>query len=345
MVEPQFFFSTIAQASAAVVGFIVAVAAALYTLERQRVERRTDDFRDSLTEFANRYGFAIETLAQMLANEGGDLTKEMKDVSKSREELRELAHEECDEYPITSLFLAHIVRIHGFLTRINPQYDYLLSSDELESLEESIDWYYDHFNQTDDTSEAFIEEATGEPYDEEQSLNEICLFGEPGRFRGFRPHQLKRWFERRQQIESDVLRPDTDGLGDDEWDPLQGDNFWTLKSLSEYLRSDFRDVKRKSHGTVLDYDPGIQPVVKVSSYLILTGVFLPTAFLFTAPVTLPNWAILLSQIVLLGTSLLLSLTLIELVLRSTNPSNQMGETDNLSRHSSFVVKWLPDLPY
>ena len=345
MIEPQFFFSTLAQASAAVVGFVVAVAAALYSLERQRVERRTDEYRDALTDFKNRYGFAIQTLTEILENEGGEITNEMVDVDKTPEDLEKLARSEVDDYPVTSLFLAHMSRILEILSQIEPRNDYVLSAQELEALEDSVNWFYEHFYQLDEISKELIKETTGEEYCGNRDINEIRIFNNSFPVPGMLPHELKRWFEERKQVQSEILRPKYHDNNEEENDLLTGDNFWTLKTLAEYLMYDLRKVSKESSGTVIRYNPGIKTVVKVSTYLILIGVFLPTTFLFSSPVTLPQWFIFSSQILLLVGSLLLSLALVELVLRSTEPWNEMGNTGDLSSYSSAVVNSLPDLPY
>ncbi|KPN31942.1 hypothetical protein SY89_02699 [Halolamina pelagica] len=352
MVAPQYFFSTLAQASAAIVGFVIAVAAALYSLERQRVERRTDEYREALTDFKNRYGFALMTLDSMLEGEGGDTTHEMTDdLSLNNDELEELVREEYDENPVTSLYLAHVRRVLGIFHQIGPENDYILSPDELEKLRQSVYWMYIQFNNIGDEPNSaikeFIKEATGKHYSEHDKSAGITLFGDYGDITGFGPFQLQEWFEERRAVESEVLRPtpDEDDVLDIRDEYITGDNFWSIKILSEYLHNDFQKVRREAVGTAIDYDSGIRPVVKVSSYLILVGVILPTTFLFSAPVTLPTWFILLSQVLLLLGTLALALTLVEFVFRSAEPTNQMGETENLSKFSSVVMEILPNLPF
>lgn len=350
MAAPQYFFSTLAQASAAIVGFVIAIAAALYSLERQRVERRTDEYRDALVEFKNRYGFALSTLDSMLEREGGKTTHEMTDdLSLDNDELEELVREEYDEKPVTSLYLAHVRRILGLFNRIGPENDYVLSLDELDALWESVYWMYIQFyNLGDEPNSAikeFIKETTGKHYSEHEESADITLFGDSGSVTGYSPFQLQKWFEERRTVESEVLRPtpDEDGVLDVRDEYITGDNFWTIKILSEYLHNDVQKVRREAFGTVIDYDSGIRPVVKVSAYLILLGVILPTMFLFSSPILIPPWLILASQVVLLLGTVVLSLTLVEFVLRSAEPNSQMGDKENLSQFSATVVWLLPNL--
>lgn len=353
MVEAHYFYSTLAQASAAIVGFIIAVAAALYSLERQRVERRTNEYRDALTELRNRYGFALMTLDSMLKSEGAETTPQMSDdLSLDSDELEDLVYEEYKHKPVTSLFLAHVQRILGIFNQIEPESDYTLSTSELDSLNRSVTWLYRHCYHLKDTPDStiqdFVEEVTGKPYSDQDDSATIQLFGDSEGVQGFHAFQLEKWFRERQAIDTEILRPnptdeETDEISDKN-DYLTGDNFWSLKTLSEYLMHDFRKVRREASGTVIDYESGIRPVVKISTYLILVGVILPTMFLFSSPVTLPLWLILMSQILLLTGVLILSLTLIDFVLRSVEPTNQMGDKENLSRLSSTVMNLLPDLP-
>jgi len=352
MVAPQYFFSTLAQASAAIVGFVIAIAAALYSLERQRVERRTDQYRDALDEFKNRYGFALSTLDSMLEGEGGNTTHEMTDnLRLDSDEVEKLVREEYDDNPMTSLYLAHVRRILGLFHRIGPENDYVLSLEELDALQESVYWMYSQFYNLGDEPNSvikeFIKEATGKPYSEHEKPGDIRLFGDTEDLKGFSPHLLQKWFEERRAIESEVLRPtpEEDLPRENRGIQITGDNFWSIKTLSEYLFNDFRKVRREAAGTSVDYESGIRPVVKVSTYLILVGVILPTMFLFSSPMALPTWLILPSQVLLLAGTVILTLTLVEFILVSAEPTNQMGDTDNLSKFSSTVVRVLPNFPF
>jgi hypothetical protein len=208
--------------------------------------------------------------------------------------------------------------------------------------------YLQFYNIGDEPNSAikeFIKEATGKYYSEHDKSADITLFGDSGDVTGFSPFQLQEWFEERRAVESEILRPtpDEEDVLDIRDEYITGDNFWSIKILSEYLHNDFQKVRREAVGTAIDYDSGIRPVLKVSSYLILVGVILPTTFLFSAPVTLPTWFIFASQVLLLLGTLALALTLVEFVLRSAEPTEQMGDTENLSRFSSKVVKILPKL--
>lgn len=244
MVEAHYFFSTLAQASAAIVGFVIAVAAALYSLERQRVERRTNEYRDALTEFRNRYGFAIMTLDSMLENEGGETTHQMTDdLSLDSDELEDSVCEEYEEKPVTSLFLAHIRRILGIFNRVGAENDYMLSARELDALKGSVTCLYRHCYQLGDTPDStikdFVEEVTGKPYSAHDDSVTLQLFGNFDGMQGFHASQLEDWFEERKRIDSEILRPNPfneeahDTLDNDDY--LTGENFWSLKTLSEYL--------------------------------------------------------------------------------------------------------------
>jgi hypothetical protein len=288
-------------------------------------------------------------LDSMLESKGGETTHQMTDdLSLDTDELEELVYKECNNKPVTSLFLVHVRRILGIFNRIAPENDHILSTTELESLEESVTWFYRRFHHLNDTPDStykkFINETTAKSYSEVDESSDIKIFD------GEEPimaiSRLQNWFEERRATEPEMLRPTPDeenllGIRDEY---VTGDNVWTLKILSEYLDRDLQRVLRESTGTVVAYESGIRPVLKVSTYLILVGVVLPTMFLFTAPVTLPQWSILVSQVLLLAGTIVLSLTLVEFVLRSTEPTRQMDDKKNMSRLSSTVVNLLPDFP-
>lgn len=346
MVDPQFFYSTLAQASAAVVGFVVAVGAALYSFERQRVEKRTGEYRDALLELRNRYEFALQTLANMLEGAGGETDEEMLDLNLTNDELRKMAYDKSESKPVTTLFLAHIQRMLLLLHKIQPENEYILTADELDNLQQSVGWYSDHFYKLDSTSREFIREVTGKSYDEFEYGSLAPLFREEDSIQGFSAFNLQGWFERRRQLDSEILRPEyrEKDSTDDREERLTGDNFWTLKSLVEYLVNDTQKASKKSHGSVIRYEPGINPVVRVSSYLIIVGVIVPTLFLVNSPISHPLWFILTSQIALLLATVTLSIVLIEMILRGAEPTNRMGDLDELSAYSSFIARNLPKFP-
>lgn len=243
--RPTPFFSTLAQASAGIIGFIIAIAAAIYSLERQRVERRTDDYREALTEFKNRYGFALVTLDSMLEGEGGETTHEMTDaLSLDNDEVEELVREEYDEKPATSLYLVHVRRVLGLFNQIRPENDYVLTSEELESIHQNIYFIYFQFynieHNPDYVIKELVKETTGKHYSEHEESADITLFDASGDITGFYPSQLQQWIEERRAVESEVLRPAT---GDEEFrdEYVTGDNFWTIKTLSELLYNDLQD--------------------------------------------------------------------------------------------------------
>jgi hypothetical protein len=352
MVAPQYFFSTLAQASAAIVGFVIAVAAALYSLERQRVERRTDEYREALTEFRNRYGFALMALDSLLEGEGGDTTNEMTDdLSLDNGELEELVREEYNEKPATSLYMAHVRRILGIFNRIAPANDSILSPDELAALQQSIHWMYIQFYNISGEPNLVIKELVGEvtdkPYSDFDECADITLFDDTNGETAYRPSHLQEWFKERRVVESELLRPtpEEEDVLNVRGEYTTGDNFWSVKVLAEYLHNDFQKLRREPAGTAIDYESGIRPVLKISTYLILVGVILPTMFLFSVPVTVPTWLVFVAQVLLLAGTLTLALTLIEFILRSAEPRNQMADDENLSEFSSTVLDILPNLPF
>ena len=53
--SPTWFFSTLAQATAGIVAFIIAIATVVYSLERQRREKQTAEFKKDLLNFKEKY--------------------------------------------------------------------------------------------------------------------------------------------------------------------------------------------------------------------------------------------------------------------------------------------------
>ena len=344
MAAAHYFFSTLAQASAAVIGFVVAVSAALYSIERRRVEKRTEDYRDALMELRNQYAFGLESLANMLDGETGGIDQEAVEMPRTNDELEDYVI--SDQKPVSKLLLIHLRRILILFKRIEPQNEHLLSEDELKSLQRSVYWFYEHFNQLDDTSRKFIEEVSGRPYDEIERAATAKIFGDiSSDVQSFSAFQIERWFSTFSQSRDEVERSEHEESGASNSHYLTGDNFWSLMAISQRLSNEVRKASRKASGTIIQYDPGIRLVIRLTTYLLIVGVVIPTSFLLTGPIVLPWWFILLSQILLLLTTVLLSGILIEVILRSAEPSNQMGDTDTMSRYSSWVVQYLPQFPF
>ena len=70
MATPARFFSTLAQATGIIIGFIIALATAIYSTKRSRVHNRLSRFRRDVTKFEQEYGNIISDMADELRRVG-----------------------------------------------------------------------------------------------------------------------------------------------------------------------------------------------------------------------------------------------------------------------------------
>ena len=63
MAPPSQFFTALAQVSAAVIAFIIAISSVLYSIERERREQRTEQLRESMFDFK---GYSEKPLLKLI---------------------------------------------------------------------------------------------------------------------------------------------------------------------------------------------------------------------------------------------------------------------------------------
>lgn len=197
MASPEWFFATIAQAIATIVGFVIAFSAVIYQIERQRREQRTEHLRDNLSDIRTKYQ---DLIAVMATSFGKRVDLEFESMGPSDPKYRGVASDDYpgdhpglntreaiqdylddplkidpDEFedqleewemvdkPMTILTYFHLRRINTLLDRIQPSSDttshYLLSTNEFDKMGKSVETLSDIFGHSglDRTSRLFTE--------------------------------------------------------------------------------------------------------------------------------------------------------------------------------------------
>ena len=146
MVSPTQLFSMLTQAVAGIVGFVVSFGAVLYTLERQRRERRTERLREELRDFKSTYENVINAiwLATAAAPVTSDSVDEI-DLEQPEDQLRDMIENEANEVD-KILFSYHMMQLKTLLEDINPENDYLLPENDFQKFKNSIDWVTDYLD-------------------------------------------------------------------------------------------------------------------------------------------------------------------------------------------------------
>lgn len=117
-VSPDWFFSTLAQAVAASIGFLLAFLAAIYSTRKARVNDRTLRLLEHISEVESKFDPLLEAMSRHLVAkagipvEGGGIA-EMKEIDLSQEQLEQMA--EGYEKPNARVLYANLERTQKIL--------------------------------------------------------------------------------------------------------------------------------------------------------------------------------------------------------------------------------------
>jgi hypothetical protein len=269
MVNPAWFFSTLAQATAAIVGLLVSLSAIQYQLERQRRERRTEDLRDETIEFKEKYTDIIPSITSEFAQHADisflGLSMDMTVPADSLHGYIVMRSYFNQSSPVATVYWIHFARIgHILLREINPSADprqhHLLSDDAFDRLRESSGW--------------LSLQLKGESQLLEQLYGDIGITGDNKYTQNaFDPNppgeSVQEWLQRYQSYAErhNVL--------------LSGENLQSFVRVAEELNGDFQRLDSLKENTVITFNPNIGAFLVKSLLLLLVGVFLPTASLIS----------------------------------------------------------------
>lgn len=296
MVSPTQLFSMLTQAVAGIVGFVVSFGAVLYTLERQRRERRTERLREELRDFKSTYENVINAiwLATAAAPVTSDSVDEI-DLEQPEDQLRDMIENETNEVDKT-LFSYHMMQLKTLLEDINPENDYLLPENGFQKFENSIDWvtnYLDAGNR-DQNIQLYIDLSNYVSTDSIQGdhYHTDVLDKECG-------DKVRYWLENVADGRHHAW-----SMYDKLTSDLTGKNFFSITTVLQYVCEDYNQVEAHISQTTVGYSPGIQTVVRLAAVLTLFGVFIPLAFVVKLPAELSGfviggWGLFFVQIVLL----------------------------------------------
>lgn len=351
MAEPEWFFSTLAQASAAIAGLIIAFSVVLYQLERERHERRTEHLREELIQFRNKYENIIRTMGGCLADiiveeetrhlsPGGTMESSsisptnriieshLQKIDKNPKELKEDIEDDNEiEYPSIVYIVAHFSKILTLIQKIkssnNPRKHYLLTNSQFNVLNDSIyelDRYFAYpivYYMPEDISEFHTE--LSEVSDTEKLASRLAPYFDTAD--DSFTNNLATW------IDNNVEGPNDYAEGELSQEfSIEGNtphSYWIV--LNE-LKQDFSDIDTQRADSILVHSSDISQIIIYSGMLLLVGVFLPIVFLFTLPqplsgITITGWPLIISQILLLLGSGGITIYLLWLVFENLGTDN------------------------
>lgn len=310
MVAPAWFFSTLSQATAAIVGLLVSARLIQYQLERQRRERRTEDLREEIQEFDEKFGHILSPMAGTFA-ESADLSfwssSIFLPIPGDKLNLRIVMD---SSMPVVTMYWVHMARIsHILMTGIhpspNPREHHLFSETEFDRLRESITWLKGNV----DERSMFIE----------------YLYADLG-IEGNKPYT------------ADVLNPDPPGESLQDWlqryqdyatrhsTLLSGKNLQSYQRVFGELHRDFQRLDSLRENTIIAFNPGINPFLAKASALILVGVILPLTAIASDVPSLLGWLVIDSTLLYLYEMLLLVGTVVLIFVILDDLQQEFGTT-------------------
>lgn len=140
MADPVWFFSALAQAMSAIVGFVITIAAVIYQLDQNSRRERTENLRERLRHLENEYQPPINSIMEMLKQPYDDRmpTDFPPNSELSTTTIDELISEIERSYPIRDKIWLYCNYISYLLDRISEENEsseiYLLDIEEIEEL-------------------------------------------------------------------------------------------------------------------------------------------------------------------------------------------------------------------
>ncbi|MUV60011.1 hypothetical protein [Halobacterium sp. CBA1126] len=281
MAELDWFFSTLSQSSAALIGLVITFTAVLFQLERQRRRDRTEELRSGLIDLKDKYEAVLAAIAGVFL---GDVKEHSapylpdEDVlSMSAEELKEYSQDKSppDRWNLSLLYL-HTVRVQFLLYKVSPSEDplshYLLSEEEFQRLEESSNWLTENISYPEFENGRFEKELRQETdidEDEDDFFEADILDVDAGSVREYN-NIIQRWLAvNLEDYRVDLAERDS------------GENLVSISRIFVEFQKDYPKVTQGRHNTILDYETNAQPVIKKTAIFAMTGVFVPLFFLIS----------------------------------------------------------------
>ncbi|WP_049912762.1 hypothetical protein [Natrialba hulunbeirensis] len=335
MVSPEEFFSSFAQISATIVGFVIAISTVLYSIEREKREERTDELRESLNDFFAHNHQLLSDLFHAFENTApDDYTDDFDQVSGDFDEAVQKAKELKEESDSEVVIIySHLAILYYSTLRLETRCDVRELKEIIRDFKSSLDaLQHDYFHSENQFNRGLYKDLTKQ--DEDDIPDEYLL--ESGVFSRDDTNPIVEHLN-----ENRISSPTNPHKSTVTPVVLSGKELYTIRAVVNRLRIEFGSVRTKSYRTLIDYDPHIVQIIKLTIAIIVAGVVIPIAFLFSFPPILDSlqisgWDLFLSQMVLLITTVLIFISTIELLLVQLRPSK-----NNLSCLSRFLL-WIVD---
>lgn len=277
----EWFFSTLAQVTAAIVGFIIAITMITYSLEKERRMNRIAEFRDLLNEFQS-YSIPFDQIQAHLSRSDANSVDEYLFNNYGEENIKdEMFTEDFVNHPVPVRFYG--LSLHIATTLFHDLRPWKRKVPGLKTIESVglAAWDLDKLL-SEDESACLVYDSLTNSNNTPENFMEMQVFDSP-----------IKWNEREIKSLEDV------------------------RELSSEMLKDYHKIRDRFPSVYSNHATNVYDVLNISVYLVLIGSFLPLLIMFTPPEPIQYaWSvnsIFIFQIFLLLGSSILTFTLIDLV--------------------------------
>jgi len=280
MISPEWYYSTIAQASAAIIGLTIAFTISTHLSRRERRRKRTDEAREEAVALKQKYQPLMDTIARTIKDSSNI------DSSNTRYELEDVSSVEEWASDQNNPVSARIWALTSGISHVLSDFSLLSaepSRNQIEILQNAVqELEYRLLYRNNGNDETLYTEVVGRPIEEaDNHYYSDDIFEENDR--------ISAWLDRNRRTRDENIagaRPSD----------LTGKNILSLVTIMEIIDADLDEfgvnaVESDLTADFLQQNFGTY-VLSTSMKLAAFGIFLPILFLISLPdFSLPMWAI------------------------------------------------------
>lgn len=279
MVSSAWLFSTLAQATAAIIGLTIAFTISTHLSRRERRKARTDDLREELADLREQYQYVLDTMSRALEQSDArfNTSSARFDLTDEQSDVEQWAAQQPDS--TTARAWAQISGAAAILSEIDVLSEYTLDRKQFSELNGAATVLKELFMRRGGTDETLYREITQigigpipSNYYFEDILDEH--------------DRVENWWNRYSTTRHDNL------AGIKPNDPaFTGKNLFSWAMLFEDMERDGIETGSHAVGTEVTADfmspQFVERVIWTNIKLGFVGVFLPSLFLISSPSATP----------------------------------------------------------
>jgi hypothetical protein len=271
VVDSAWFFSTLAQVSATIIGFVAALTIGLYTLERQRRREGTDRLRRSLTEFEDKYG-RITHFAYMFS---------VDQINIESEELSTAILEgerppDTSKLGDTERIALRFSELFSILDSIALGVDNVLEPEDIIRFRQNANWLREYFGILNENNKNYYRDVMSladsdqipETYYSDSLVEDHLLYH---RFDNKISKDIYEIYSTNSEFVASAENFDVD---------------WSISEIGILVNNmlqDWQTIEVHASRSILNFEPQIPQIVRGSAAMTLFGVLFPLISLLTVP--------------------------------------------------------------